>query len=117
MKFIKAYYSNSYYRGKPVKTSPISKMGNWRSRWERYRDINNKKRGADVITKINTKATRKDYIVTSVYGHTADKKLKFKITPIKEKIKQSFSKNKKNDYCKAKGCKCPSCIRSKKGAK
>lgn len=112
MEFEKRYYKNSSdYKGKPCNIKSMGRMGNWRSRWERYRDINNKKRGADKITKIKTKATRKDYIVTEVYGHTADKKLKFKITPVKEAPKYPRFQKKNKDYCKVGGKNCSSCIR------
>ena len=58
----------------------IENMGNWRSRWERKRDLAKGNKGQDQITKIKTRATDKDYIVTEVLGYTPNN-LYFRIVP------------------------------------
>ncbi len=63
----------------------IPNMGNWRSRWERKRDLD-KKKGV-YINKIYTKATDKDYIVTSAYGFDTKNNMFFKIVPNSTAIK------------------------------
>ena len=75
----KVLYSNKKQFNKPVRIGSITNMGNWRSRWERKRDLD-KSKGV-FINKIYTKPTNKDYIFTRAYGYNKNNNLFFKIVP------------------------------------
>ena len=108
MKFKKEYYDKA---NRVVREDSFN-MGGWRSRWERYRDINNEKSNADKIYLICTRPSPKDYLIKAVYGRTADKKFRFKITPVKDDVKrQKNNNNRSGDYCKVHGKKCNYCFR------
>ena len=95
MRFLVTYHRDERCVGKPVRENKMEKMGNWRSRWERKRDLDGKDPRKDHITKIFTKGTGKDYIVTRVHGVSPDN-LFFKAVPMKEEpILRSRSKSNK----------------------
>ena len=81
MTFKFLYFKSKKKEGKPVKTSELTGMGNWRSRWERKRDLDNKSPNKNHIDRICTRGTDKDYVVTSVHGRSPDN-LYFKAFPI-----------------------------------
>ena len=76
-------YKVLYSRNRNFKNSTDSvdlyNIGNWRSRWERKRDLDKKK--GFYINQIITKATPKDYIMTEAYGYDDNRKMYFKIVP------------------------------------
>lgn len=76
------YFRTRERKGKPVREATRYNIGDWRSRWERKRDLEKNDPNKDTITKINTRGTDKDYIVTSVYGTSPDG-LYFKGVPVK----------------------------------
>lgn len=73
------YSNNQKQFNNPVIRGKITNMGNWRSRWERKRDLDKSK--GFYINRICTKPTDKDYIVTSVYGFNKKNNMFFKIVP------------------------------------
>ena len=73
------YSNNQKQFNNPIRKSQISNMGNWRSRWERKRDLDRSK--GFYINRIYTKPTSKDYIFTQAYGYNANNKMYFKIVP------------------------------------
>ena len=82
MKFFVTYHRDKSRKGKRVRESEMDEMGNWRSRWERKRDLDRLDPKKDHITRIFTKPTPKDYIVTEVHGVSPDN-LYFKAVPMK----------------------------------
>ena len=82
MEFLVTYHKDKFRKGKIVKKDNMKNMGNWRSRWERKRDLDRSDPNKDHITRIFTKGTPKDYIVTKVHGVSPDN-LYFKAVPIK----------------------------------
>ena len=73
------YSKNKKQFNKPVRIGNIPNMGNWRSRWERKRDLD--KSNGFYINKIYTKPTDKDYIFTKAFGYNNNNKMFFKIVP------------------------------------
>lgn len=72
MDFQFSYYKSAKYRGKPVREGLKRNIGGWRSRWERKRDLDRKDPKKDHITKICTRGTDRDYMVTCVHGRSPD---------------------------------------------
>lgn len=73
------YSNNKRQFNNPISKHKITNMGNWRSRWERKRDLDRAK--GFYINRIYTKPTNKDYIFTQAYGYDNNYKLFFKIIP------------------------------------
>ena len=81
MTFKVTYHRDKKRRGKPVREGFLRKMGDWRSRWERKRDIDRRDPRKDQIKRIFSQPTDKDYIVKRVYGVSPDN-LYFKAVPV-----------------------------------
>lgn len=84
---------------KPNDIENINNMGNWRSRWERKRDLDKAK--GFYINKIYTKPTDKDYIFTKAYGYDKHSNMFFKIVPSAtvKKPKNEFGSNNSAKWC------------------
>lgn len=96
MRFLITYHKDERRVGKVVREGKTEKMGNWRSRWERKRDLDRLDPTKDQIDKIYTRPTKKDYIVTKVLGRSPVDGLYFKAVPMKEEpILRSRSKSNK----------------------
>lgn len=89
----KKQFNNSSRQGK------ILNMGNWRSRWERKRDLD--RANGFYINKIYTKPTDKDYIFTKAYGYDKNSNMYFKIVPSAtvKKPKNEFGSNNSAKWC------------------
>ena len=72
------------FNNSPLFTT-LRNMGDWRSRWERKRDLDRSK--GFFINRIFTKPTDKDYIFTHAYGYDNNKKMYFKIIPDNSVVK------------------------------
>ncbi len=100
----KVLYSNNNKQFKdPVRRDDIENMGNWRSRWERKRELD-KKNGV-FINKIYTRPTDKDYIFTKAYGYDNNYKLFFKIVPAEDLQKPKLKDNNSCNSSKVKATK------------
>jgi len=82
MKFFVTYHKDKSRKGKVIRQNNMYEMGDWRSRWERKRDLERSDPNKDHITRIFTRGTPKDYIVTEVHGVSPDN-LYFKAVPVK----------------------------------
>lgn len=109
MKFIVTYHRDKTRKTKFVRKNEMKEMGDWRSRWERKRDLDRLDPNKDHITRIFTRPTPKDYIVTEVHGISPDN-LYFKAVPMKPDPKPKKKKAKvdlvavrKADHCKTCG--------------
>ena len=95
----KIIYSNSSKNyNNPVGMRTLYNMGDWRSRWERKRDLDRPK--GFFINRIFTKPTDKDYIFTHAYGYDNNIKMHFKIVPDNSVVKPvqpscGFNQNKR----------------------
>ena len=102
------YHRDKKRRSEPVRHDHYKNMGNWRSRWERKRDIDRRDPRKDHITNIFTRPTDKDYIVTKVHGVSPDG-LYFRAVPATEKA-QSRSKRGHTDVVEVRNAReCKSC--------
>ena len=97
----KVIYSNQSNNFKNLSNYvTLYNMGDWRSRWERKRDLDRSK--GFFINRIFTKPTDKDYIFTHAYGYDSNKKMYFKIVPDNTVVKsvQSSCGFNPNKHCR-----------------
>ena len=73
------YSNNKKQFNRPIRRRELFNMGNWRSRWERKRELDKNK--GFYINKIYTRPTDKDYIFTKAYGYDSKSNMYFKIIP------------------------------------
>lgn len=103
------YHKDKRRRSKPVRESESKRIGAWRSRWERKRDLDRRDPHKDRITRIFTRGTDKDYIVTEVHGVSPDN-LYFKAVPIQAASPPKEKKKRGHDLVEVKTAKrCTSC--------
>lgn len=112
----KILYSKTNNFNNPQYTEGLYNIGNWRSRWERKRDLDRAK--GFYINYINTKPTDKDYIFTSAYGYDTNLKSSFKIVPIGPAPRRRRRKYGNIIICKTKASKynkkvCPVTVRKR----
>lgn len=108
MEFFVTYHRDKSRKGKRVRENTMEKMGDWRSRWERKRDLDRLDPKKDHITRIFTRPTPKDYIVTKVYGVSPDH-LYFKAVPMKPDPKPKKKKAKVDLVAVRKADRCKTC--------
>ena len=94
MNFKKEFFNTPDYKGAPHRVSTINGYGNWRSRWEREKELNRSKNTVkDQILYIDTKPSPHDYIVTQVHAVSPQGEF-VRITPISSGYSGSSGKSK-----------------------
>lgn len=112
----KVLYSKKKDFNNPSLTKYLKNIGNWRSRWQRKRELD-KAKGFE-IKRINTKPTDKDYIFINAYGYDRNMNSPFKIVPTTSAPRRRRRKYGNMIICKTKGSKynkkvCPVTVRKR----